>query len=98
MKNTTPRFMKAATLTALALLFSLPVLAARQHGTTVTGTITSVSSTSVSVDGRTYRVHPGSHAEHILSKLSSGQKVDLELGIAMDAHEHAVDVRPHLSN
>lgn len=48
-------------------------------GPIVTGTLTSIQGDSITVDGQTYPIAPGSPAADELSSLTTGQVVDVQL-------------------
>lgn len=65
-------------------------------GPIVTGTLTSVQGDSVTVNGQTYTVVPGSPAEEELSSLTTGQQVDVQLnGPASSPDTEVVNVVVH---
>jgi hypothetical protein len=72
-------FTAAAAIAGLWLMVA-PVSANRVIGVTVTGQITAVHGDSeIVVQGKTYRIKPGSPAYNVLKTLTPGQLVDLLL-------------------
>jgi hypothetical protein len=61
----------------------------------VSGTVTVVRADTVTVDGRVYRIQPGSQAAAAASRVSTGQTVEVQLtGPANDSRTEAVAIRP----
>lgn len=86
----------AASMTA-AMLASGAARANQVPGPTVTGYVTSVQGTdSITVDGQTYTIAPGSPAADELSSISPGQRVDVQLdGPASSPDCEVVNVAVH---
>jgi len=81
---------------AAAMLAVGAVQANQLAGPIVTGTLTSVQGDSVTVNGQTYTVAPGSPADEELSSLSTGQQVDVQLnGPASSPDTEVVNVVVH---
>jgi hypothetical protein len=59
-------------------------------GPVVTGTLTSVQGDSITVNGQTYTIAPGSPAAAELSSLSAGQRVDVQLNGPADSPDTEV--------
>jgi len=79
----------AATM-AVAILAAGPARANQLAGPVVTGTLTSIQGDSITVDGQTYSIAPGSPAADELSSLATGQRVDLQLNGPADAPDTEV--------
>lgn len=64
---------------AAAILAAGPARANQLAGPVVTGYLTSIQGDSITVNGQTYNVAPGSPAAEELSSLTAGQRVDVQL-------------------
>jgi hypothetical protein len=68
-------------------------------GPIVTGYLTSVQGDSITINGQTYTVAPGSPAADELSSLSPGQRVDVQLnGPAAEPGTEVINVALHQGN
>lgn len=68
-----------AAIMAAAVLTAGTAHANQLAGPVVTGYLTSVQGDSITVNGQTYTIAPGSPAADELSALSPGQRVDVQL-------------------
>jgi hypothetical protein len=75
---------------AVAMLATGPARANQLAGPVITGTLTSIQGDSITVDGQTYNIAPGSPAADELSSLSSGERVDVQLNGPADAPDTEV--------
>jgi hypothetical protein len=81
---------------AAAILAAGAAQANQIPGQVVTGYVSSIQGDSITVDGQTYTVAPGSPAADELASLSSGQKVDVQLnGPASSSDSQVVNVVVH---
>lgn len=81
---------------AAAMLAMGAVQANQLAGPLVTGYLTSIQGDSITVNGQTYTVAPGSPAEEELGSLSTGQQVDVQLnGPASSPDTEVVNVVVH---
>jgi len=64
---------------ALLALGTGSTYASHVLGARVSGTVTAVTANSVTIDGKTYRIHPGSPAAQALSQVQVGKPVTLSL-------------------
>jgi hypothetical protein len=81
---------------AAAMLAAGPVQANQLAGPVVTGYLTSIQGDSITVNGQTYTIAPGSPAADELSSLSSGQRVDVQLnGPASSPDTEVTNVTVH---
>lgn len=80
---------------ASLLVVAGPALAARVSGTTLTGQVTAVAGgQSVTINGRTYQIAPGSPAAS--AQVQPGENVDVKLdGPASSPDSHIVTISPH---
>ncbi len=85
----------AATMAA-ALLAAGTAQANQLAGPVVTGTLTSIQGDSITVNGQTYTIAPGSPAADELSSLTTGQRVDVQLnGPASSPDTEVTNVTVH---
>ena len=85
----------AATMAA-ALLAAGIAQANQLAGPVVTGTLTSIQGNSITVNGQTYTIAPGSPAADELSSLTTGQRVDVQLnGPAASPDTEVTNVTVH---
>jgi hypothetical protein len=81
---------------AAALLAAGATQANQLAGPVVTGTLTSIQGDSITVDGQTYTIAPGSPAADELSSLTTGQRVDVQLnGPASSPDTEVTNVTVH---
>jgi hypothetical protein len=81
---------------AATLLAAGTIQANQLAGPVVTGTLTSIQGDSITVDGQTYTIAPGSPAADELSSLSTGQRVDVQLnGPASSPDTEVTNVTMH---
>jgi hypothetical protein len=79
----------AATI-AVAILAAGATRANQLAGPVITGTLTSIQGDSITVNGQTYNIAPGSPAADELSSISTGQRVDVQLSGPADAPDTEV--------
>lgn len=91
------RLLVPALATAGLLLAGGPALAARVVATMMTGQVTTVSgSQSVTINGQTYQIAPGSTAASTIAQVQPGQRVDVTLdGAAAAPGTHVIAISPH---
>lgn len=79
------------------LLAGGSALAALVVSTTLTGQVTTVSgSQSVTINGQTYQIAPGSPAASTITQVQPGQRVDVKLdGAAGAPGTHVIAISPH---
>jgi hypothetical protein len=81
---------------AAAMLAAGAAQANQLAGPIVTGYLTSIQGDSITVNGQTYTVAPGSPAAEELSSLSPGQRVDVQLnGPASSPDTEVVNLALH---
>lgn len=81
---------------AAAMLTASAAQANQLAGPVVTGYVTSIQGDSITVNGQTYTIAPGSPAADELSSLSPGQRVDVQLnGPASSPDTEVVNVASH---
>jgi len=85
----------AAVLGALLILGSAVTQASHVLGAHIAGTVTAVTPTSITIDGKTYQVLSGSPAAQALSQVRVGQSVSVALdGSASAASTHVRLIQP----
>ena len=91
------RFLIPAAAAAGLLLAGGPALAARVVSIMITGQVTAVSgSDSVTINGQTFQVAPGSPASTAMSQVTPGENVDVTLdGPATASGTHVIAIAPH---
>jgi len=94
------RLLLPAVAAAGLMLAAGPALAARVQSVMVTGHVTAVSGAdSVTIDGRTYQIAPGSPAVSTVAQVQPGELVDATLdGPAASASSQVVTIAPHQGN
>lgn len=81
---------------AAAMLAAGAAQANQLAGPIVSGSLTAVQGDSITINGQTYTVAPGSPAEQELTTLSPGQQVDVQLnGPASSPDTEVVNVAVH---
>lgn len=94
--STRSRFLASAAVSASLLLGAGSAFAARVTNTTLTGSVTAVSGLSITINGRTYQVAPGSQAASVIAQVQPGENVDVRLdGPVNSPSTHIVNVSPH---
>lgn len=95
--STRMRFLVPAAAAASLLLGAGAALAARVSGVIVTGQVTVVpGGQSITINGQTYQVLPGSAAASAISQVQSGENVDVRLdGPAASSASHVIAISPH---
>ena len=94
------RLLLPAVAVAGLVLAAGPALAARVINVTVTGHVTAVSgANSVTIDGRTYPIAPGSPAVSTIAQVQPGELVDATLdGPPTSGGSQVVTIAPHQGN
>jgi len=93
--STRSRFLVSAVVSASLLLGAASASAARVTNTTLTGQVTAVSGQSITINGRTYQVAPGSQAASAMQQVQPGENVDVRFdGPVNSPGTHIVTVSP----
>jgi hypothetical protein len=81
---------------AAAILTTHPARANQIAGQVVTGYVTAVGGDSITINGQTYNIDPGSPAADEVGSISPGQRVDIQLdGPASSPDSEVTNVAVH---